>query len=303
MRSKVYVKKSEYANIYPTLQSLMMSMPPLKFTGSKSAIIKLNLADIRTPETGTVTHPLFLNGVLHYLRENFENLRIYVVESDATMVLADKAVQWLGFVPILQKWDAEFVNLSKGRVINRDIDGRYFKKIPVAEIFEIEHIFITLPKLKTNVRSVITCCLKNQFGCFPEVEKAKYHPRLDDVIADVNKTLRPNLCLIDAITGMGGTQGPSFGVPVPLRAVIASTDPVAADSYCARLMGFNPWFIGHIRKSSHSAIGSMRYKVQGDEIEKIDFEIGKLEFRLLRYAVRLNSQAHQRFRTQGGKRG
>jgi uncharacterized protein (DUF362 family) len=256
---------------------------------------------MRTPETGTVTHPLFLDGVLHYLREHFENLKIYVVESDATVALADKFIQWLGFVPVLKKWDAEFVNLSKIKAINRRVDGRYFREVSVPEIFEQPHFFITIPKPKTNPISTITCCLKNQFGCLPVVEKNIYHPHLDDVIADVNKTFHPDLCLVDGITAVGGAQGPSFGVPIPLKAIICSKDPVATDAFCARLMGFHPWFIGHIRKSASSGVGSMKYSIKGSNVDKVDFEISKLEFRLIKLGGFLQRRAQKQFRAVGRK--
>ena len=299
MRSLIAVTGSTYEDVYPNLEQVLSFLSPLELQRHSTVIIKINMCDARTPETGTITHPLFLNGVLHYLREHFENLKIYVVESDATVVLADKFIQWFGFIPILKKWDAEFVNLSKIRAINRKIDGRYFKEISIPEIFEQPHFFITIPKPKTNPLPTITCCLKNQFGCLPIVEKNIYHPHLDDVIADVNKVLRPDLCLVDGIVAMGGPQGPAFGVPIPLKAIICGKDPVAVDAFCARLMGFNPWFIGHIRKSASLGVGSMKYIVKGDKIAKIDFEVNKLEMWLIKFGSFLQNRSQKQFRAMG----
>lgn len=301
MRSLIAVTRSTYEDVYSNLEQVLSFFGPLELQRHSTVIIKINMCDIRGPETGTITHPLFLNGILHYLREHSENLRIYVVESDATVALADEFIQWLGFVPILKKWDAEFINLSKIRAINRKIDGRYFKEIPVPEIFEQPHFFITTPKPKTNPISTISCCLKNQFGCLPVVEKNIYHPHLDDVIADVNKTFHPDLCLVDGIIAMGGAQGPAFGVPIPLKAIVCSKDPVATDAFCARLMGFHPWFISHIRKSASSGVGSMKYSIKGSNIDKVDFEISKLEFRLIKLGGFLQRRAQKQFRAVGKK--
>lgn len=299
IKSVISIVESKYHDIYSKLEKALALIDHLKLAHNDMVIIKLNLCDARTPETGTITHPLFLDGVLQYLRENYENLKIYVVESDATVALADKLIQWLGFVPILKKWDAEFVNLSKIRTINKKVDGRYFKEVPVPEIFEQPHFFITIPKPKTNPISTITCCLKNQFGCLPVVEKNIYHPHLDDVIADVNKAIPINLCLVDGIIAEGGAQGPSFGVPIPLKAIICSKDPVATDAFCAKFMGFHPWFIGHIRKSASSGVGSMKYIVKGDKIDEVDFEISKLEMRLIKFGGSLQRRAQRQFRTMG----
>jgi uncharacterized protein (DUF362 family) len=277
MKQIVAVAKSGYNDVYVNLDRSIKLLDGLKIPSNGTIVIKINICDARSPETGAITHPLFLDAVLRYLRENFENLRICVVESDATVVLADNFIQWFGYRPIIEKWNGEFVNLSKIKSISRKISGRYFKEILIPEIFEEADFFITLPKVKTNSLPRMTCCLKNQFGCLPSIEKGVYHHRLDDVIVDLNMAMHPDLCLVDGIIAMGGTWGPAFGVPIPLNAIICSQDPVAADTFCAKIMGFNPRSIGHIRKSASSGIGSMRYILKGDTIDHVDFEINKIE--------------------------
>jgi uncharacterized protein (DUF362 family) len=302
MKSIISISLSQYEDVFENIKRGLTHLQPLDLSNNNTIIIKINMCDARMPETGAITHPLFLDAILEYLRTYYENLRIFVVESDATVVLADKFIRWFGYVPILQKWNTEFVNLSKQKIINRKIDGRYFTLIPIPEIFDQPNFFITLPKLKTNPLPTITCCLKNQFGCLPAPQKSMYHPHLDDVIADVNKALCPDLCLVDGIIAMGGTWGPAFGVPIRLNTIICSQDPVAADAFGARLMGFNPWFIGHIRKSASSGVGSMRYELQGDTVPKVDFEISKLEtFLVNKVGSFLQKRSRKKFRTTGGK--
>jgi uncharacterized protein (DUF362 family) len=302
MKSIISIALSQYANVFENIQRALTHLPPLKISSNDTVIIKINMCDARMPETGAITHPLFLDAVLEYFRIQYENLKIYVVESDATVVIADKFIQWLGYIQVLRKWDAEFINLSKQKIISRQINGRYFKNIPIPELFDKPNFFITLPKLKTNPLPTITCCLKNQFGCLPATEKNIYHPYLDDVIADVNKALRPDLCLVDGIIAMGGTWGPAYGVPIPLNTIICSRDPVAADTYGAGLMGFNPRFIGHIRKSALSGVGSVKYVLKGDIIPKMDFEINKLEtFLVNKVGTFLRKRSRKEFRSAGEK--
>jgi uncharacterized protein (DUF362 family) len=90
-------------------------------------------------------------------------------------------------------------------------------------------------------------------------------------------------------------------VPIPLKAIICSKDPVATDAFCARLMGFHPWFIGHIRKSASSGVGSMKYSIKGSNVDKVDFEISKLEFRLIKLGGFLQRRAQKQFRAVGRK--
>ncbi len=300
MSSLVATARSGYEDACANIGRALAHLKIPALDSRLPVVIKINVCDARTAETATITHPVFLDALLRHLRESSENLRIYVVESDATVVLADRFIRWFGYVPVLEKWNAEFVNLSKIKAVSRKINGRYFKEVPVPDILDQPRYFITTPKPKTNPISTMTCCLKNQFGCLPAVEKGAYHPHLDDVIADVNLAMRPDLCVVDAITGMGGIWGPAFGVPIPQRAIVCSQDPVAADAYCARLMGISPRSVGHIRKSASSGVGSMRYVLAGDSIARVDFETSWFQMRLLKLASSLQRRSQQRFRAGGG---
>jgi len=297
LKSIVAIVKGSYQTVYRDISGAMqLAGAPQIASGSRVAI-KINICEARTPETGAITHPLFLDAVLHYLREHYQDLKIYVVESDATVVLADDYIKWFGFLPVLQKWQAQWSNLSKQNVIPHKINGRVLKEVPVAEVLEGSHI-ISLAKLKTNTMTGVTFTLKNQFGCLPLVDKSIYHDRIDDVIADVNTVLRPHYSFVDGIIGMGGTQGPGIGVPVPANVVICGQDPVAVDTACARIMGFNPWFVGHIRKSARAGVGSLKYELKGLTLKeaRVNFEVNKLEMWLLKFGGSLQRRAQKRLR-------
>lgn len=258
-------------------------------------VIKINLCDFRDPNTGAITHPMFLDAFLKYLRAVFPSAEICIVESDATVARPNLFMKWFGFDRILKKWRAEWVNLTECKTFKKEIRGRYFSELDVPEIFK-DSFFITLPKLKTSIVTKITCALKNQFGCLPYPDKIKFHKHLDDIIVDANLAFHPCLCLVDGVIGMVGIQGPTFGTPKRMGLVISGVDPVAVDSFCARILGFNPYFIGHIRKASHTGIGSMHYKVIGDSTYdlKIDAEWGYTEALMMRIAQWLRNRSQRR---------
>jgi uncharacterized protein (DUF362 family) len=231
-----------------------------------------------------------LDALLRYLREKFQDIKIRVVESDATAARPDVFKDWLGFTPILEKYNVEWCNLSKTELVTRQVKGRFLKEIPVPRVIE-DSFFITLPKLKTHVLTGITCCLKNQFGCLPKVRKITYHKHLDDVIVDTNLVMKPDFCVVDGIIAMGGNLGPGVGVPIPLKSIICGSDPVAVDSFCARLAGFNPSRLGHIRKAAKSGIGTMNYVQVGDDVPKVDFEISKIQMSLLKLGSKLSKRS------------
>ncbi len=175
-----------------------------------------------------------------------------------------------GFEEILRKYDAEWVNLIKVKRIKKRIDGYYFKEIEVPAVFEGAY-FITLPKLKTNIVTGITASLKNQYGCLCVLKKNVYHDVVDEVIVDINLAIKPHLCIVDGIVGMGGVQGPAFGIPIPAGVLIGGKDPVAVDALCARIIGFNPRSIKHIKLVAKAGLGSLKYRVVGDPMPRVNF--------------------------------
>jgi len=292
--SIVGITRSNYANIHNKIELAIERGGGLDLTNGDDVVVKINLCDFRMPETGAVTHPIFLGATLNYLRSTFEDLNIRVVESDATVARPDLLIRWLGFEPILKRHGAKYVNLTREaraqETVKKHINGRYFQEVTVPRVIADSDFLITMAKLKTALLTNITCCLKNQFGCLPTPKKSLFHPNLDDVIADVNLAMKPDYCIVDGIIGMGGVKGPNLGVPVNSGIVVTGKDPVSVDAVCARLMGFNPFSIGHIKKAHASGIGRLSYKVVGERAPsfKKDFEFNPLYATILRIVNSLN---------------
>ncbi|MBD3867992.1 MAG: DUF362 domain-containing protein [Acidobacteria bacterium] len=71
-----------------------------------------------------------------------------------------------------------------------------------------------------------------------DLNRCLYYSDRDGLHLDAPEPVRPVLTLIDGILA-GEGEGPLAPVDVPLGAVIASSDPVAADLVAVRLMGFD----------------------------------------------------------------
>ena len=63
-------------------------------------------------------------------------------------------------------------------------------------------------------------------------------------LAELAKKVKPDLVVLDAMTGMQG-EGPLLGEPVALGVAVASADPLKADGVGVRLMGLDPADIGY----------------------------------------------------------
>ncbi|MDR1992477.1 MAG: DUF362 domain-containing protein [Nitrososphaerota archaeon] len=293
--SLVSLIHSSYESVYENLPRAIELAGGIKLSNQKKIVIKINLCDSRTPDTGAITHPTFLDALLKYLREHINNdIAIYIVESDGRVVIADLFIKWFGLLPVMEKWNAKWLNLSKDECIEKASEFGYTFFVP--KIFT-DAYFITLPKLKTNVLTNITCCLKNQFGCNPRIDKQKLHPNIDKAIVALNLAIgAPDFCIVDGIVGTGGIWGPSFGPPIHSELIVAGHDAVAVDSLCAKIMGFNPRRIGHICLATKKGVGNPNYVLVGERLENVkrDFEWSNSQALLFKLALRFQARAFKR---------
>jgi len=151
----------------------------------------------------------------------------------------------------------ELLNFSKmpSRFVETDVGKREVKiELPNIILDEVD-VFITAPTLKTHNFTRVSMSLKNQWGCIPDSMRLLYHPILDKGIVAINKIIGPKISLIDATYGLDG-NGPIFGDPIRLDSLIASDNPVAADSLGSRWMGFAPENVNHIRLAEEEGLGS-----------------------------------------------
>jgi len=300
MKSLIIVKTAEYdQSLSGRITEAIEELGPIGIADGDRLALKINLCDARTPDTAAITHPFFLDQLLKCLREKYPRSEIYVVESDGTVAFADEFIKWFGFLPILDKWKARWFNLSKDKIINKKINGLALSEVPVPELLTHAKL-INVPKLKTNMLTQITCCLKNLFGCLPVIEKGNFHPQIDKVIADVNTVYRPVLNLVDGILAMGGARGPASGVPIRTNLLIAGRDAVAIDTLVARIMGLNPGKIKHITYAQKAGIGKMEYEIKG-KLEKYDFEIDKYELMQFTLGGKVQDALRKRFRKTANK--
>jgi uncharacterized protein (DUF362 family) len=295
----VVLKEADYdGELAGKLRAAIEEAGPLAIADGDPLALKINLCDARPADTGAITHPFFLDAVLGYFRSAYPRSELFVVESDGTVAFADEFIRWFGFLPILEKWGAKWFNLSHDRIVRRPVNGLELREVPVPELLTRAKL-ISLPKMKTNMLTGLTCCLKNQFGCLPVVEKGNYHAVIDKVIADLNVVYRPTLNIVDGILAMGGARGPANGVPIKAKLLLVGQDPVAVDTLAARIMGLDPRRIGHLTCAEKAGAGSMDYTLRGEFIRK-DFEINRWEQLQFSLGGKIQDVFRQRFRKSAG---
>lgn len=159
-----------------------------------------------------------------------------------------------------QKMKDRLINLSDTKILyfnfGRDSvfsdDG---KERVSEEILEAD-VIISVAAMKTHMMTGVTLGMKNMYGTFPEIDKARYHKfGINEVIYYVNSAFTPNLTIIDGSIG-GESIGPLSCEPVDFHTIIASNDVVTADSIAVQLMGFDdPMEIKHIELAHRNGVG------------------------------------------------
>ncbi len=87
-----------------------------------------------------------------------------------------------------------------------------------------------------------------------DLNRCLYYSDRDGLHLDASEPVRPVLTLIDGILA-GEGEGPLSPLDVPLGAVIASTDPLAADLVAVRLMGFDEERLAKLREPMQDEAG------------------------------------------------
>jgi uncharacterized protein (DUF362 family) len=285
--SSVHITKANEP--YTSIRKMLDNMA-LPVAAGKIAV-KLNMCDYRLPETGAVSDPAVVDSLIAALREKYPYAEIMLIENDATTVKADIMFRYLGIDTIAKQYEAKAINLAHEKKWEKiEIDGYHFKCIDVPSVIANCDLLITHPKLKTHSMTKISCGLKNIFGCYKERRKVRFHKFLDEAIVDINLALRPNISIVDANICHEGIGGPIYGLPRKVGLLIYGMDIVAVDAFCARLIGFDPGGIGHIRKSEKKGLGNTQYELKNqlpDRMKNYRFSFNRSLFYLFKVMRRL----------------
>jgi uncharacterized protein (DUF362 family) len=237
--------------------------------GYSKVLIKVNFITDMTWDTGATTDPMVVEAIILKLKEL--PVKVYVVESDATMTDADKAFEKTGMKDMCERNGVECINLRYVKdKVKLEVPGfETLKKITVPRIV-MESAIISAAKLKTHMSTGVTLGMKNMFGLLPNKLKFKYHAMgISKVIVDINSVIKPVLTVIDGFVGMEG-KGPIDGTPVKMNIIIASKNVVAADATGCRVMGIDPHSYSHIRRANEKGLGNIdNIEVLGERIETV----------------------------------
>ncbi|MBN1236765.1 MAG: DUF362 domain-containing protein, partial [Methanotrichaceae archaeon] len=139
-----------------------------------------------------------------------------------------------GYVDWANKKGVDLVNLSEKEIVNFNFGpDSVLGTEKVSMVLIDADVIISVPAMKTHLLTGVTLAMKNMYGTFPDVDKAKFHKKsIEHTIYEINSAFTPNLVVIDGSTG-GEAVGPLSVDPVNYKTIIASNDVVMGDSIAA----------------------------------------------------------------------
>jgi len=219
----------------------------------KTVIIKPNLCYYWDYSTGETTDPRLVSAVIDWVKSQIgKDIDISVAEADASAMKTKFAFKLLGYDKLCQKKNVNLINLSQGEI--RDVPVTVEKEkfsLPINELLLNADLIINMPKLKTHTFVGTTCALKNMFGAISKPRKYSYHKMISHVIVGVNKIVKSDIVVVDGLVARGA-------YPKKLGVILAGNDALATDLTAARIMGFNPLTVSHLKLATKEKIGETK---------------------------------------------
>jgi uncharacterized protein (DUF362 family) len=217
----------------------------------KRVVLKPNLAGFN-PGHPVTTAPEVVEAAIKLFRE-LGAREVVVADGPTFTTDIDGTLTRTGLDKVLERQQVRFVDLNHDDLVEVPLKSGYtFMKSLFAPrtIAEAEYL-VSMPKLKTHHWTTVSLSLKNLFGVVPGSrygwpKNVLHWAGIPFSILALYDAFRPKLAIVDAIVGMEA-DGPLVGTPRQTGVLLLGQDGVAVDSTGARLMGFNPDDVLHLR--------------------------------------------------------
>lgn len=243
----------------PMLDKAMQALGGMQAFVKKgqTVLIKPNIGWDVIPEKAANTNPHLVSRLVKLC---FEAGAKKVVVFDNTCDTWTKAYANSGIEKAAKDAGAVMVPGNKESYYQK-VDIPKAKKLKSAKVHELilsSDVFINVPVLKHHSSADLTLSMKNLMGVV--WDRRWWHVNnLHQCIADFTSYRKPDLNVIDGYRVMmrNGPRGVSEADVTTMKALIVSTDPVAADAASAKLFGSDPASVDYIGMAEKLGLGRM----------------------------------------------
>jgi len=231
--------------------------------------------------TGGYTNRVFLRALLEELSERKEVEQITLGEHCAVTVPTRYAFKEAGYNELKKIPRVRFCYIEEAPKVFVDLKkGSVHKRLPVAKCMSDADYKIWAPKLKLHASAKITCALKLNLGILDSSTRLYGHDyRLDEKIADLYEVGHPDLVVVDAIDI--GEQAELVPKLKTLNCIMLGTKGVAIDSVGARIFGYQPDEVAHLRiarERGWEPTTDDKIEIKGDfTLEQLREKVGEVD--------------------------
>jgi len=225
----------------------------------KTVVIKPNIIGPFQVHRAITTHPAVVSAVVKAV-EARAPARIIVGDNPGVRGYGSNKLcaQKSGIHDVCAE---HYVNLSEEGV-SAQTRSRFANRVTVSRSFLEADYYISVPKFKTHMLTIITGAIKNSFGMLVGGQKAAIHraattcESFSEALVDVFQIRTPDLVVMDAITGMEG-KGPSSDELRDIGKILVSDNATEIDAVMAAMMGLPPSHVPLVRIAHERGLGEM----------------------------------------------
>jgi len=236
-------------------QALMSALPlfDLNVCG-KTVLLKPNLVDF-VPGVDINTNAVLVSSVAECLRR-LGARSVTVAEGPGHLRDTQLLLFESGYRDELAQHRIPFVDLNRDELVKIKLSANYtgLGHLWLPRTVLSHDFVVSMPKVKTHHWSGVTLSMKNMFGVVPGgkygwPKNILHWKGIQESILDLCATVPIHFVIADGIVAMEG-NGPLNGTSRHFGKIVLADDPIAADATCARLMGFDPRRIVHVREGA-----------------------------------------------------
>jgi uncharacterized protein (DUF362 family) len=222
------------------------------------------------------TSPQVLSAVLGYLRDHGYR-RLRVMDSSSQGLFTRLVFKTVGYDAVCRRFGATPVYLDERKTIAVALDGGsapvnvpriVYEELIVAQA---RNSYLSIPKLKLHPTTTVSLNLKGQQAFVSGPDRGRDHNhRLHQHVASLYRLVQPDFCIVDGLQ----TLVPDADGATPLRGadeqvvdlgiLIGGANALAVDAVGARILGYAPDEVAHLRLATDWTPAAANAEVIGD---------------------------------------
>ena len=224
-------------------------------------VIKPNVAFASVPALGATANPDLIAEVVRLCYTRGQAKKVYVTDNPINNPASCFAISGIG--KAASAAGAALI-LPKDSFFKRTTleGGKLISNWPIFyEPLSKANKLIGIAPVKSHSRAAASLTMKNWYGLLGGGRNI-FHQKINNIIAELSMLIKPTLVILDGTQVMitNGPTGGSFSDLKRENTIIASCDPVAADSFGCSLLGLKVSDVPYLDLAQSAGVGSTDYQ-------------------------------------------